>query len=102
MPAAVVRNWLASLYLPAAIHQRASRAASSRPASGSWLPSAQDNAVRMLAFSAESRSDQPVQFRARQGCLRRPGYLQRPPQQADVYRGLLAGGGKPAGGELAG
>ena len=60
MPAAVVRNWPASLYRPVAIHHRASRAASSRPASGSWPLSAQDNAARMLAWSAESRSDQPV------------------------------------------
>jgi len=101
MPAAVVRNWLASLYLLVAIHQRASRAASYRPASGSWPPSAQDNAVRMLACSAEA-DRKSLSIRARQGCLRRPGHLQRPPQQADVHRGFLAGGGQPAGGELAG
>ena len=38
---------------------------------------------------------------ARQGRLRRPGHLQRPPQQPDVHRGFLAGGGQPSGGELA-
>jgi hypothetical protein len=59
-PAAVVRNWPASLYRPVAIHHRASRAASSRPASGSAPPSAQDNAARMLAWSAASRPDQPA------------------------------------------
>jgi len=35
MPAALARNWPASLYRLVAIHHRASRAASSRPASGS-------------------------------------------------------------------
>ena len=59
-PAAAVRNWPASLYRPVAIHHRASRAASSRPASGLAPPSAQHNAARMLACSAESRSDQPA------------------------------------------
>ena len=38
---------------------------------------------------------------ARPGRLRRPGYLQRPPQQPGVHRGFLAGGGQLAGGELA-
>src|SRR6185437_6083915 len=56
--AAMVRNWPASLYRPVAIHHRASRAASSRPASGSAPPSAHDNATRMLAWPADSRLDQ--------------------------------------------
>ena len=55
MPAAVVRNWPASLYRPVAIHHRASRAASSRPASGSCPPSAHDKAARMLSCPADRR-----------------------------------------------
>ena len=54
-PAAVVRNWPASLYRLVPIHHRASRAASSRPASGFWPPSAQDKAARMLSCSADRR-----------------------------------------------
>ncbi len=38
---------------------------------------------------------------ARPGRLRRAGYLQRPPQQADLHRRLLSGGSQLAGGELA-
>jgi hypothetical protein len=55
MPAAVVRNWPASLYRPVAIHHRASRAASSRPASGSCPLSAHDKAARMLSCPADRR-----------------------------------------------
>lgn len=40
-------------------------------------------------------------FGARQGRLRRPGYLQCPLQQPGVHRASLAGGGQPASGELA-
>ena len=63
MSAAVVRNWPASLYRPVAIHHRASRAASSRPPSGSAPPSAHDNAARMLSCPADRRlahAAQPV------------------------------------------
>ena len=95
--AAAVRNWPASLYRPVAIHHRASRTASSPPASGSWPPSAHDNAARMLSCSADRR----LAHAAHQGRLRCPGLVQRPFQQPQMHGRLLAGGGQPASGELA-